>query len=186
MQICNTAAVVERMVTRNVEMGIIEGPLTPALKEIFAREGIYTRWLMRNKLYLIAPNNETYRNIETVAPDDLKKMPLIIREEGSGIRTTVEQAIRDQGLQLSDIKVVQELNTTNAILSAVTSGIGVTLYRKWLCNELHFDYLKAVSLNGMLFEHDFTLLYYPHIMKNALTTIFKLLTSRNGFLLKIS
>jgi len=184
LQICNSAEVVEKMVTRTVEMGIIEGPLTPDLKETLVREGIFTRWLMRDQLYLIVPNNEAYRNTENASLDELKEMPLIIREEGSGIRTTVEQTIRKQGLQLAEIKVVQELNTTNAILSAVASGIGVTLLPKMVVSkELRLGYLKSISLNGLLFEHDYTLLYYPQTMKKkAYNAFYKLLSSKErGF-----
>ncbi len=184
MEICNSKEVVNRLLMRRVEVGLIEGPLKKSHKELFARDEIYTRWLMRNKLFLVAPNVQPYQSMTSIKLDDLRKLPLVIREPGSGIRASIEEALAEQSLDLSDLNVTMELSSINAIVSAITSDNGLSLLPKMaLRKELRYKILKTIPIQELQLNHDYTLLYYSHLLKKQPYNAFiKLLTSKErGF-----
>ncbi len=51
----------------------------------------------------------------TYTLEDLMEMPLVIREEGSGTRMKVEEALRHHGLSLSDMNVIATVGSNEAI-----------------------------------------------------------------------
>ena len=52
----------------------------------------------------------------TYTLEDLKELPLVIRERGSGTRRTVEEVLRKHGVSLRDMKVIATLGSNTAIL----------------------------------------------------------------------
>ena len=161
LEISNSENVVESVLNRTVEMGLVEGPLTEALRKALSEEGVKTRVIARNELFLIAPNNDRFKELKSISQDELQQLPIIIREKGSGIRNTAEAALSEAGLSLKNLNIIMELNTTNSIISAVASGRGVTLLPKMsLRKELNYKIVKALPVEGISFNHDFTLLYH--------------------------
>ncbi len=184
MEICNSGDVVNRLLMRRVEVGLVEGPLQVSHKERFAREEIFSRWIMRNKLFLVAPNVEPYQGMTELSLEELVELPLIIREPGSGTRASLEQALLEQNLSLQDLNVAMELSSINAIVSAITSNNGVSLLPKMAVRkELRYKILKALPVKDLPLNHDYTLLYYSHVIKKQPYGAFiKMLTSKDrGF-----
>jgi DNA-binding transcriptional LysR family regulator len=57
---------------------------------------------------------------------ELQKLPLVLREPGSGTRQVVEKALARRRLRLSrDFRVVGEFNSTEGVREAVRAGLGV-------------------------------------------------------------
>lgn len=161
LDINKTDNIIERISNRSLEMGLVEGPIPEETRKALAQEGVRFRVVAHNELFLIAPNTEQFEAMDSVTVGELRTMPLILREQGSGIRNTIETALSEVGLTLDDFNVVLELNTTNAIKSAISSDNGVSLLPKMaLRKELHYGILKAIPVKGIKLRHNFTLLYY--------------------------
>lgn len=56
--------------------------------------------------------------------NQLADLPLILREPGSGSRRVFENALADAGMKISDFGVGLELDNNQAIMSAVSAGLG--------------------------------------------------------------
>jgi DNA-binding transcriptional LysR family regulator len=82
---------------------------------------------------------------------DLKKYPVIMREEGSGTRKIFLEALKKQGIDEADLNIALELGSTQAVLSATISGLGlapVSIYA--LKNQFHnntLTYKKIEKIN---------------------------------------
>ena len=55
---------------------------------------------------------------------DLRQVPLVLREEGSGTRRAVEGALQTLGVSLDECAVVAEFGSTTAVKQAVAAGLG--------------------------------------------------------------
>lgn len=60
-------------------------------------------------------------------PADLIAMPWVFREPGSGTRAIFEQALKKHGLSASNLNVVLELPSNEAVRRAVEAGAGATV-----------------------------------------------------------
>ncbi len=160
LDISNSQGVIDKILNRTVEMGLVEGPLSETEQVSLSQEGIKTKIVARNELFLIVPYNDRFREKKTISLEEVKQLPLIVREKGSGIRKTLEVTLAQKGFSLDDLNVVMELNTINSIKSAVAANKGVTFLPKMaIRKELHYRMLKALTVEGMIFHHDFILLY---------------------------
>ncbi len=70
----------------------------------------------------------------------------------------MERALEKIGLSVSDLKIVLELGSTEAVKSAVMSGAGVTVLSRWAVEkDLKGRLLKFVPIKGLTIERHFYL-----------------------------
>jgi len=74
---------------------------------------------------LIASTAHEWAERASVSVADLCAIPLLMRERGSGTRRVIEMALERQGAKRSAMHIVMELDSTEAIKSAVEAGLGV-------------------------------------------------------------
>jgi len=66
---------------------------------------------------------------------EVAEHPFIVRESGSGTRMVFEQALRGGGIDPSELNVVMELGTSEAIVNAVEGGMGVGVVSHWMADK---------------------------------------------------
>ena len=114
LQSGNTREIVRLLLEDKVSLGLIEGP---------ARDrGVHVERFMEDELVLITPPNF---ESEQLSCRELAASTLLLREHGSGSRQVVESALEKAGLKLKSFTKVMELDSTEAIKSAVEVGLGV-------------------------------------------------------------
>src|ERR1039458_4772909 len=104
----NTDEIVHLLLDNKLAIGLIEGP---------ARDrGIRTEPFMQDELVLIVPPGFASDHMSRA---QLLASNLLMREQGSGSRRVVEIALDNAGLKLKSFKNVMDLDSTEAIKSAV-------------------------------------------------------------------
>lgn len=160
VDIGNTEQVVGKLASRRVEIALVEGPINHSWREILAKEDISIKKIAQTRLILVAGNNGQYRETTSLNLEELTEVPLIMREVGSGIRTTFEQVIATEGLSTQDFNIIYEMSSSSSITSAVASDMGLALLPVMaLRKELRHKILKNIGLTDIKFKHDFNLLY---------------------------
>jgi LysR family transcriptional regulator, transcriptional activator of the cysJI operon len=144
----NTSEIVHLLLDSKISVGLIEGP---------ARDrGIRTEPFMQDELVLIMP--------PAFEPDhmsgaQLLASNLLMREQGSGSRRVVEIALEKAGLKLKSFKNVMDLDSTEAIKSAVEVGLGIGFVSRWaISKELELGALKVAEVVGLKVDRHFSLI----------------------------
>lgn len=85
---------------------------------------------------------------------------LILREQGSGTRDILEQALYMKNLGINDFKQRLEIANMNAIKQLCHRNIGITfMYREAVKKELEEEYLKEVPIRNFAMTHPFNFVY---------------------------
>lgn len=144
----NTSEVVELLLEDKLSVGLIEGP---------ARErGIRTEDFMEDELVLITPAGFA---LDRLSHDQLVTANLLMREHGSGSRRVVETALEKAGFRLKSFPHVMNLDSTEAIKSAVEAGLGIGFVSRWaLSKELELGVLKVAEVTGLRITRHFSLI----------------------------
>ena len=144
----NTAEIVQLLQEGKVSIGLIEGP---------ARDrGVRTEPFMEDELVLITPKNFPG---DSLARPQLLASVLLMREQGSGSRRVVETALEKAGFKLKLFHKVMDLDSTEAIKSAVEAGLGLGFVSRWaISKELELGALKVAHVPGLRVTRHFTLL----------------------------
>lgn len=88
----------------------------------------------------------------------LKKLPMIIRESGSGTRQAVDSVLAKSGIALNELQVVAQLGSSEAVRRAVLSGAGCAFVSALaVARELGEKSLIEVELPGITIERSFYL-----------------------------
>ncbi|MDA8387885.1 MAG: LysR family transcriptional regulator [Nitrospiraceae bacterium] len=86
---------------------------------------------------------------DSITPEDLMRFPLIVREEGSGTRKTVENYLQDNEMPFGKLRVVATLSSSHAMVEALKAGLGAGfLPRPLLTQELEKGTLREVNIEG--------------------------------------
>jgi DNA-binding transcriptional LysR family regulator len=145
----NTERIVEAVAERRVELGIIEGPAM--------RRDVKTERMVRDEMVLIVSPNHAWAGRKTIAPGELAKVALLLRERGSGSRRVVERALKKVGLPLRSLKVAMELDSTEAIISGVEAELGAGFVSRWAISKaLRLGSVKVVRVEGLEILRDFS------------------------------
>jgi DNA-binding transcriptional LysR family regulator len=102
----------------------------------------------------------TPRNFESdhLSRSEFVASSLLMREQGSGSRRVVETALERAGFKLKSFKKIMDLDSTEAIKSAVEAGLGVGFVSRWaISKELELGTLKVAQVNGVRVTRHFTL-----------------------------
>jgi DNA-binding transcriptional LysR family regulator len=117
LAIADTRTAIARLLRHDVEFAVIGGP--------FRHERCDVEVLGRNDLVPIAPRNHPLLRLPDVTAARLADEPLVLREAGSGSRGAVLAAFEAAGVPAERVRVVGELGSTEAVLTAVAAGMGV-------------------------------------------------------------
>jgi DNA-binding transcriptional LysR family regulator len=79
---------------------------------------------------------------------------------GSGTRRVVEAALKAAGIQMKHTRVVMELDSTEAIKSAVEAGLGVGFVsRRAIQKEIKLDTLREAHITKLGIQRMFAIIY---------------------------
>lgn len=140
LQVGNTDAIVSMVENNMIDLGLVEAPVHNKNLEVDV--------CRIDEMQLICPKTHPLAKRDKVTVEEFRKYGYITREEGSGSRTVIDTYIREQGLTYSDLKVVMELGSPEAVKMAVESDVGIAIVsRSTLAKELKLDTLVAIPLD---------------------------------------
>ena len=117
LAVSDTQHVVEQVARREVELGVVGASRR--------HRGVVFEPFFRDEVVLAVPRGHRFAG-KTVSLEELKGEPLVLMQEGAGVRQVIEEELRAAGLRLRDLDVRLELGLQESARSAVVAGFGVT------------------------------------------------------------
>lgn len=160
--------VVQRILDNDIEMGIVgTKPDQPKLEFLH---------LCDDKLVLITPNEGRFKEWpeQGVNLSLIKKENFIVRGKHSVTRKTFELALKEIGLNMNEINIVAESDSSESIKQSVRHGLGISIIPKKAANDyVQFGVIRAFELNGLEFGRSFYLVHHKKRALSPLATYFK-------------
>ena len=130
---------------------MIEGPSRS--KEVHAEK------FLDDRMTLISPPSHEWNGIGSVPLKSLMNVPLLLREQGSGSRRVVEQALKKAGLPLTQLHIQMELDSTEAIISGVEAGLGLGFVSEWAISKaLRLATVVTIRIENLDIRREITLI----------------------------
>ncbi|MBE7217932.1 MAG: LysR family transcriptional regulator, partial [Caulobacteraceae bacterium] len=118
MTVGNTREVADAVLAGGAELGFVEGALDePALSD---------RVVGSDELVVLTIPGHPWAAGPALVPPDLVASPWVLREPGSGTRSTLEALLVDAGVDPARLEVVMSLPSNEAVLAAAQAGAGAT------------------------------------------------------------
>jgi LysR family transcriptional regulator, transcriptional activator of the cysJI operon len=148
----NTEEIVTAVEDGTIALGFIEGP--PRSRDLTLTP------FLEDELVLLVPAAHPWAERTEIAPEELASAALLMRERGSGTRRIVELALERHHIRRRSLNVVMELDSTEAIKSAVEAGFGVGFVSRWaIAKDARLGLaFRVVEIGGMRFRRHFVLI----------------------------
>ncbi|HET9114799.1 MAG TPA: selenium metabolism-associated LysR family transcriptional regulator [Gaiellaceae bacterium] len=117
LTVSDTQTVVEQVGRRELELGVVGAAVR--------HRGVSFEPFYRDEVVLAVPAGHRAAG-KTLSLDELKAEPLVLMQEGAGIRQMIDDELRELGLRLRDLNVQLELGLQESARAAVLGGFGAT------------------------------------------------------------
>jgi DNA-binding transcriptional LysR family regulator len=141
LSVSDTQTVVARVADRELELGIVGAGRR--------HRGVTFEPFFRDEVVLAVPASHAFAG-KTVTLEQLRTEPLIVMQEGAGVRQVIEDELRRTGSRLRDLDVRLELGLQESVRSAVLAGHGVTfISRLAIDSDLATGLLATARVRGL-------------------------------------
>ncbi len=144
----NSEQIEQALLNKKIEVGVIEGKSK-------RREIHYTPFL-KDEIVLVCSSKNTLAKKDEIMPEELKKIPLLLREPGSGTLEVTADALKQKGISLAELQVEMQLGSTEAIKSYMQHSdcmAFVSLHA--ILDELKNGTLKIIEIKKLQIHRDF-------------------------------
>jgi DNA-binding transcriptional LysR family regulator len=141
LSVSDTQSVVELVAERRLEVGIVGAARR--------HRSVTFEPFLRDEVILVCPPGHPFAG-RAVELDELREGPLILMQQGAGVRQMVEDELRKAGRRLRDLDAPLELGLQESVRSAVQGGFGVGfISRRAVETELTTGTLAEARVRGL-------------------------------------
>jgi len=117
LTVSDTQRIVEQVSRRELELGVVGAARR--------QRGVVFETFFRDEVVLAVPKGHRFTD-RVVTIDELRAEPMILMQEGAGVRQVIDEELRAAGVRLRDLDVPLELGLQESARSAVLGGFGIT------------------------------------------------------------
>ena len=149
----NSVQIEQALEEHRIDVGLIEG----------RHRNMSLRYIPFAKDELVLVTSVLNKVAEEVSLEELRLLPLVLRENGSGTLEVIEEALNAHGIKLSQMNVLLQLGSTESIKLFLANSpmvyaiLSITSVTKELMNNV----LKVVDVAGLDLEREFAVAL-PH------------------------
>ena len=148
----NSGQVEQALGDHAIDLGLVES--------VSRRQGLHYTPFRADELVLVARPGGKYAHTESVTPEALCRIPLVLRENGSGTLEVIIAALADRGIRLSQLNVVLRLGSTEGIKRFVRHSDAMAIVSAFsVVDELRSGALRIVDLEGLALLRDFVFVH---------------------------
>jgi DNA-binding transcriptional LysR family regulator len=142
-----TGTVIERVLERELELGVVGSRR--------AHRALVFEPFLRDRVVLAVPAGHRFAG-RLVSLTELVAEPLIVMQEGAGVRSVIEGELRRVGVRPRELNVAMEMGLQESAKSAVEAGYGVSfLSTTAIAKELELGSLATAEVDGIDPARDF-------------------------------
>ena len=146
VRIDDSARIVEAILASELLLGIV-GAKIPARK-------VHYQPFLRDELILACAADSDVP--AKIAPEYLRELPFIMREEGSGTRKNIETHLASKDITVDQLNIVAALGSSTAVKEAVKADLGVSILSKYAVHdELASGRVREVTIHGLTMGRSF-------------------------------
>ena len=148
----NSGRIEQALADREIDLGLVES--------VSRRQGLHYTLFRPDELVLVARTGGAWAATESVTPAELCRIPLVLRESGSGTLEVIAAALAGVGIRLQQLRVALRLGTTEGIKSFVRHSDAMAILSVIsVVEELRRGTLRIIDIEGLTLTRDFSFVH---------------------------
>lgn len=135
----NSNDIENALINHKIDLGLVEGDRKLSNLK-------YTH-LVNDELVAVTSTHSVYKNKEKLSINELKQVPIVLRENGSGTLSVFLSALEKHGVKINDLNLVMQLGSSESIKMFLDNSdtLSVVSFR-CVSKELSQGVLKIIEL----------------------------------------
>ncbi len=148
VKIADTNEIVRLVAEGELELGVVGAKVVET--------SLFYEPCHEDEIILVVGRDFEIGGKEQLELEEIKNIPLIAREKGSGTWLTAKKALKEAGCPLERLNIVAELGSTEAVRQAVKTGLGGA-FLSWhaVAEDVASGLLKEIQLKGLSIRRNF-------------------------------
>lgn len=149
----------EKLLSSELDFALVEGAVQSPILE--------AHQYMQDHLAVICSAEAGFQNGQVISFEQFRKMPLLLREKGSGTRDTVDQVLAAAGFAADP---VWETFSSAALVRAVICGLGTAILPfRMAAVPLQRKQVTEIRVEGLEFSRYYSIVYHrkKHLTESA-------------------
>ncbi|GAA4317955.1 LysR family transcriptional regulator [Compostibacter hankyongensis] len=160
----NSETIENAVLSKEISLGIVEGKRH--------HSDLKYSELTTDELVLVTHTKSRFSKNNRINLEDLKKIPIVLRERGSGTLEVIESALQEHGIRFSDLLVIMHLGGTESIKSFLENSHSVAfLSKRAVQKEVKYGELKELPVKGFHILRNFSFIHL-HGQPDKFSTMF--------------
>jgi len=150
LRVTDSHEVIDLVLGRELELGVVGA--------VSGRPELAVAPFARDEIVVVCAPSHRWAAAGEVDLDEFLREPLIVQQQGAGIRAVVEAALRERGVKPAQLNVLLELGLNESAKHAVMAGAGVTYLSKFAVrSDVRNGMLATVRVAGFQITRDFSI-----------------------------
>ena len=148
----NSDQVEQALGGHGIDLGMVES--------LSRRQGLHYTVFAPDELVLVARTGGLYSRTESITADELREIPLVLREGGSGTLEVIKAALGRAGIRIPQLNVVMRLGSTEGIKAFVRNSDAMAIVSVIsVVDELRSGVLRIIDLEDLPLRRDFAFVH---------------------------
>lgn len=148
----NTEKVEKALLDNEIDIAIVEGSSKNSLIKYIP--------FVKDEIVAIVHTSQLLSERDEISIDELKTMPLVLREEGSGSLAVITNKLKEHGVKLTDMNIVLHLGNTESIKSYLAHSNAMALISiHAVTKEIKNGEFKIIDISNLAVNRVF---YFIH------------------------
>lgn len=168
LQVHSTRLISWNVANGLVDLAIVGGEVPSELQEV-----LQITSYAEDELALIIPTTHPFSKLPNIQKEDLYKLRFIALDTQSTIRKVIDKILNQNDIDSSRFKIEMELNSIEAIKSAVQSGLGAAFVSvSAIAKELELGLLHCAKIDNITIKRMLSIIVNPNRYKSKATEMF--------------
>ena len=160
----NSEKIEDLLANQKIDIGLIEAQIKNRTFHYFP--------FMKDEIVLVSRQNHSISTKNNIKLDDLKHIPLVFREPGSGTLETIDLALKSKNIKLNELNIEIQLGSTESIKSYLLHSDALAfLSIQSILQELKNQTLTVIDIRNLDIEREFNFII-PEGEQSKLVNLF--------------
>jgi DNA-binding transcriptional LysR family regulator len=150
LRVTDSHGVIDLVLARELELGVVGA--------VSGHPDLAVAPFARDEIVVVCAPTHPWASRDDVGLDEFLREPMIVQQQGAGIREVVEAALRERGIKPAQLNVFLELGLNESVKHAVMAGAGVTYLSKFAVrSDVRNGMLAIVRVADFQITRDFSI-----------------------------
>ena len=144
----NTDTIVQALLNEEIDIGIVEGRKK--------NSSLLYKHFLSDEVVAVCSKHSFIASKKSIKIEEIVKLPIVLREQGSGTLEALKESLRTHKIKLSDLTVSIRLSGTEALKNFLKEDISLGFLPKGaILREIESGELQIVKIENLKIFRDF-------------------------------